>query len=200
MKTKLMLIAAIGISALTLSAGENATIENTTVEPGKFYNLIVNTNANIILTQGEENSVRIVGEKSEREKVQAITENGVLVINGKNSRAVDIYISAEEINLIEINGQARLFANGSISSDILLLKVNGTGSIKADIRALSVGMIVKGDGKIIVSGSCGESFQRIYGNGNIYSENLYSFKSSKEILALKEKNSAKKRATLKLQK
>ncbi|MBK6445759.1 MAG: hypothetical protein IPF81_10815 [Bacteroidetes bacterium] len=55
---------------------------------------------------------------------------------------------------------------------MLLLKVNGTGSIKLDVRALALGMIVKGTGKIIASGSVGESFVRVFGKGNVYAQGL----------------------------
>ena len=47
--------------------------------------------------------------------------------------------------------------------------------MKLDVRALTVGMIVKGNGKIIVSGSSGDSYSKILGSGNIFSENLDSF-------------------------
>jgi hypothetical protein len=36
-----------------------------------------------------------------------------------------------------------------------------------DVRTLTVGMIVKGNGKIIVSGSTGDCFSRVIGQGSI---------------------------------
>jgi formylmethanofuran dehydrogenase subunit C len=200
MKTSLIISAAlIGLSALTFAATESTEVTTTSsYNPGNFYGLIVNSNANIILTQGESNAIRFEGDKNDLKDIKAEVENGALVINGSNSRPVSIYISVEEISLIEINGSARVFVNGSINSDILLLKVNGAGSMKVDIRALTVGMIVKGTGKIIVSGTSGESYLRIYGTGNIYKDNLDSFKSSEERVALIDNISKTKRATLKL--
>jgi formylmethanofuran dehydrogenase subunit C len=201
MKTSLIISAAlVGLSAITFAANESSEVKSTSAyNPGKFYGIIVNNNANIILTQGESNAIRFEGDQNDLKDVKADVENGALVINGTNSRPVSIYISVEEISLIEINGSARLFASGSINSDILLLKVNGSGSMKLDIRALTVGMIVKGTGKIIVSGTSGESFVRIYGTaGNIYKDNLDSFKNSEERIALIEKKPKTRRATLKL--
>jgi formylmethanofuran dehydrogenase subunit C len=201
MKTSLIIsIALVGLSAITFAANESSEVKSTTpYNPGKFYGIIVNNNANIILTQGEENMIRLEGDKKEIKEVKTDIENGALVISGKNNHPVTIYISAEELSLIEINGAAKLYVNGSINSDILLLKVNGEGSMKLDIRALTIGMIVKGSGKIIVSGTSGESYARIYGKGNIYKENLDSFRTSLERIAQADKQSNTKRATLKLQ-
>jgi hypothetical protein len=144
----------------------------------KFNGLIVNSNANVILSQGEESSVRIEGDQNTVGQVNTEVNHGALVISGQNSKPVTIYITVEEINLIEINGSAKIYANTLINSDIILLKVNGSGSIKADIRALTVGMIVKGSGKIIASGSTGESYSRVYGTGSVYASSLDAFSSS----------------------
>ena len=199
MKTSLIFSAVlIGATAITFAASESATTTSASFDPGKFYGLIVNSNANIILTQGENNSIRFEGEKSDLRGIKTSIENGALVINGGNNYPVSIYISAEELNLIEINGSAKLFVSGSINSDILLLKVTGSGSMKLDVRALTVGMIVKGNGKIIVSGSSGDSYSKILGSGNIFSENLDSFSHTEERTAFNDNQKNKKRTTLKL--
>jgi hypothetical protein len=121
-----------------------------------------------------------------------------LIIDGSNSKPVNIFVSVEDISLIEINGSAKIYATGSINSDILLLKVNGNGSMKLDIRTLTVGMIIKGNGKIFVSGSSGESFVRIHGNGNVYSDKLDSFNLKEERFALNNQN--EKRSTVNIHK
>ena len=199
MKTTLMISAVlIGASAIAFAANESSEVTNTSFDPGKFYGLIVNSNANIILTQGENNSIRLEGSKQELKDIKTTIENGALTISGGNNYPVNIYISAEELNLIEINGSARIFASGSINSDILLLKVNGSGSMKVDVRALTVGMIVNGSGKIVVSGSSGESYVRVFGSGNIFTENLDSFSLSEERIALIDIKTKTKRSTLKI--
>ena len=199
MKTTLMISAVlIGVSVLTFAANESSEVTSTSYDPGKFYGLIVNSNANIILTQSDRNSIRIEGDKRELKKIKTAIVDGALTIDGGNNYPVDIYISAEELNLIEINGSARIFASGSINSDIILLKVNGSGSMKINVRALTVGMIVNGSGKIIVSGTSGESYLRVYGSGNIYTDHLDSFSLSEERIALNNTKEKSKRATLKL--
>ena len=137
-------------------------------------------------------------QKQDQKKIKTSVENGALVITGENAKPLNIYITAEELNLIEINGSARMFARGTISSDILLLKLNGDGSMKLNVRTLTVGMIVKGNGKIIVSGSSGESFSRIYGNGNISAKSLDTFSHTEERIAFNDLKTNQKRPLLKL--
>ncbi|MBK6837727.1 MAG: DUF2807 domain-containing protein [Bacteroidetes bacterium] len=140
--------------------------------PGNFYGLVLNTNANVILTQGTETALRVEGDLRLIKSIRTEVLNGALVISGTNNRPVTVYVTMEEINLIEINGAGKVFSSQPVNSDMLLLKVNGTGSIKLDVRALALGMIVKGTGKIIASGSVGESFVRVFGKGNVYAQGL----------------------------
>ena len=66
MKTTLMISAVlIGVSAISFAANESSELSSSSYDPGKFYGLIVNSNANIILTQGENNSIRLEGNKQE---------------------------------------------------------------------------------------------------------------------------------------
>src|SRR5205809_357252 len=133
MKTRIIISAVlVGVSAIAFAANESSEVASSSSDPGKFYGLIVNTDATIILTQGEKNSVRIEGNKKELRKIKTSVENGALVISGDDARPINVFVSVEEINMIEINGAARLYAPGSINSDVLLLKVNGNGSMKVD--------------------------------------------------------------------
>ena len=191
MKTSVIISAVlIGLSAIALTAKEQPVLETTAFDPGKFYGLIVNNNANIILTQGENNSVRIEGEKSAAKKVKTEIQNGALVITG-GTDPVNIYVTAEDISMIELNGTGKIYGRATISSDILLLIVNGHGSMKVDVKVLKVAMIVKGDGKIIISGSTGESFIKEFGNGRIFAEGLYSFSSVEDRVITESKSEIK---------
>ncbi len=109
--------------------------------------MVVNTPANVILQQGEKSSIRFEGEQRDVNKVTTAIENGSLVISGNNKNSLTIYVTIGELNLIEVNGNARVYSSQVINSDMLLLKVNGAGSIRLDVRSLSLGMIVKGSGK-----------------------------------------------------
>lgn len=182
MKTQFFLAALMfSMSACAFSANGEAAISNSDSRKlENFYGLVVNTPANVILEQGEKSSIRFEGEQKDLNKLTTIIENGSLVISGSNHKPLTIYVTIGEINLIEINGNARVYSSQLINSDMLLLKVNGSGSIRLDVRSLSLGMVVKGSGKIFASGSTGSCFTRIYGSGNVYASNLDTFYSTEE--------------------
>ncbi len=182
MKTKLFLAAlTISLAACAYSAnGEAANEKSNTNTLEDFYGLVVNTPSNVIIEQGEQSTIRFEGAQKDMNHTAVKIENGNLVISGTNSNPVTIYITVKEINLIEINGNSRLYSSEVINSDLLLLKVNGSGSIRLDVRSLSLGMLVKGSGKIIASGSTGTSYSRIYGTGKVISSELDAFESKEE--------------------
>ncbi|MCC7233304.1 MAG: DUF2807 domain-containing protein [Bacteroidia bacterium] len=204
MKTKLLsAFLTLSISASTLAHAETAEMLNDDRTMGNFYGLIVNTPANVILNQGSDNQVSVEGDRNLISHVSTSIRNGALVIDGNNNRPVTIYVTMEDINLIEINGDAKVYSSQLINSDFLLLKVNGSGSIKLDVRSLSLGMIVKGDGKIIASGSTDNSFVRVFGKGRVFAQNLDSFRYSEQVNSTKaayrkDDVSGARRLTLKL--
>ncbi len=180
MKTKLFFAALLlTITGYAFASSDSSELTTDLRNFNNFSGLILNTPANVILSQGETNSIRIEGEKNMVKDISTKIENGSLIINGHNNHAVTIHVTVQDINLVEVNGDAKVYANGLINSDILLLKVNGSGSIRMDVRTLTVGMIVKGKGKIIVSGSTGDCFSRVIGQGSIYADNLDANRSER---------------------
>ncbi|HQW00097.1 MAG TPA: DUF2807 domain-containing protein [Bacteroidia bacterium] len=173
MKTKFFFAAILlSLTGYAFPSSDSSELATDLRNVNNFSGLIVNTTANVILSQGESNSIRIEGEKDMVKEITTTIENGALIIAGNNNHAITIYVTATDINLVEVNGNAKIYANGLVNSDILLLKVNGSGSIRMDVRTLTVGMLVKGSGKIIVSGSTGDSYSRVIGQGSIFADNL----------------------------
>ena len=184
MKTKLTLIALVIVSLTTFAftgcdSAYAAVSENRIVHEN-FYGLILQTNARVILNQGTETSVRVEGDETSVASVQTTVENGALVIKSKDEVFATIYVTVDDINLIEVNGNGKIISNQPINSDMLLLKVVGSGSINIDVRSLSLGMIVKGSGKIYAKGSTVDSYVRVYGSGRVNSIDLDSLKKLTE--------------------
>ena len=173
-----MLVALAGQPVAAETANDVASVDKSF---GAFYGIVVNTQANVVLEQGTKPAVRIEGKRKDIDKVEVKVSNGMLVITGTNTVAVNIHVTVEEINRVEVNGGARVYASQVIHSDVLFLKVNGNGSIRLGVRALSLGMLVKGKGKIVISGTAGESYGRILGDGRIQANNLDSYTSRTEV-------------------
>jgi hypothetical protein len=132
----------IGCTASSASATEIRNVDQ------NFYGIILNGNANVYLTQGEENAIRLEGNTANTGEVTTSVTNGALIINAGMLRNVNVYVTMTDINLIQVNGSGAIRATTTLNSDMLLMKVSGTGVISADVRALSVGMIINGGGKI----------------------------------------------------
>jgi hypothetical protein len=185
MKTSFSLVALALVLVSTLppkaDAESNAAVSETRATSGNFYGIILNGNANIVLTQGESNSVRIEGAAENVREVGTHVSNGALVIESGSLRNVTLYVTMNDISLLQVNGNGMISAKTIILSDLLLMKVNGNGTINADVRALSVGMVINGGGKIIARGSSGDSYIKVKGQGQVYSSNLESMSVRKEV-------------------
>jgi len=182
-KTKSMMVAMmIALTALVFTSckSASASVTESRLMNNNFYGVILKANAQVILNQGTETSIRIEGDEKSVSSVETMLDNGALIIDGTNDLPVTIYITVDDISLIEVNGTGRIFSNQVIYSDILLLKVVGSGSIQVDVRSLSLGMIVKGNGKIYAKGSTGDSYTRVLGSGQVVAMNLDSVKITTE--------------------
>ncbi len=189
MKAALLISSVIvGLSAIALAGNLTNQNNETIVKPGKFYGLIVNSGSNVILTQGDENTYKIEGDKSEVEKISAEVENGALVIRAADVNHSTIYVTVKDINLIDVSGNGRVFVIGSIRSDIVLLKVNDHGSICADVQVMKVGLLARDSGKIIVSGRASESLVKLSGEGIIYKNGLDILSEEAELSPIQIEN------------
>ena len=183
MKKAILITAAVlGVSILSFSANESKETNSQKIDLGNFYGIIVNANANVIIEQSENHSIRIEGTPKQLKNVRTNINDGTLLIENEDALPVTIHIYADDLNLIEINKKAKAWVSGTLNTDILLLKASEFGSIKADIRALKIGVIAKDHSKIIVAGSCGDFFSRIYGNAHINTDNLDAFNTTNESL------------------
>ena len=86
-----------GCETVAASVTESRTINS------NFYGLILKTNAQVILSQGIETSVRIEGDPESVSSVKTSIENGALVIDGTNNVPVIVYVTVDEINLVEVD-------------------------------------------------------------------------------------------------
>jgi len=179
----------IGCTTSSASASENRNVN------GNFYGIILNGNANVYLTQGEENAIRVEGNAANTDEVTTSVSNGALVINAGMLRNVNVYITMSDINLLQVNGAGAIRALSTLNTDMLVMKVTGSGTIAADVRALSVGMIINGGGKIYAGGITGDSFVKVKGNGQVISMNLDSLKQTAYVdeIQMEDKSSAKRR-------
>jgi hypothetical protein len=181
MKTNLIIVAFALVGMTTRSFGcSEANAVSSEIRPPQadFYGIILNGNANVYLSQGDGNSVTVQGNRENVDEVSTSVSNGMLVINSGALRNVTIYVSMTDINLLQVNGNGVINAQTTINSDMLLMKVIGDGVINADVRTLSLGTIINGNGKIYVHGITGDCLVKIKGEGKVITANLDSLRNT----------------------
>ena len=180
----------LGCTSTTASASESRNVDQS------FYGIILNGNANVYLTQGDNSAIRVEGLEANTQEVTTSVSNGALVINSGSLRNVNVYVTMSDISLLQVNGSGVIKATTAINSDMLLLKITGTGIISADVRALSVGMIINGGGKIYAGGITGDSFVKVKGSGQVISMNLDSLRQTAciETVAVEKPNTPKRKS------
>jgi len=181
--TSILSMLLLTLSAVTVACNDSSAAIENRITGNAFYGLILRSNAQVILTQGDETSVRVEGDNKSVADIKTSIQNGALVIEGKNSVLVTVYVTMGEISLVEVDGTGKIFSNQMISSDMLLLKVIGSGTINLDVRSLTLGMIVRGNGKIYAKGSTGDSYVKVIGSGEVMALNLDSIKVTTEASA-----------------
>ena len=104
MKTKFFFAAILlSLTGYAFPSSDSSELATDLRNVNNFSGLIVNTTANVILSQGESNSIRIEGEKDMVKEITTTIENGALIIAGNNNHAITIYVTATDINLVEVN-------------------------------------------------------------------------------------------------
>src|SRR5688572_6868278 len=100
----------IGCTSSTASATESRTVDQ------NFYGIILNGNANVYLTQGDVNAIRVEGQAANTEDVTTSVSNGALVINAGLLRNVNVYVTMTDINLLQVNGAGMIRATSPLIS------------------------------------------------------------------------------------
>src|SRR5205814_2157882 len=94
-------VMAIVITAFVVGCKSSSAASENRIVKDNIYGLILKSNAQLILTQGNEPSVRIEGDERSVSAIQTVIENGALVVKGRNDVPVTIYVTINSISLIE---------------------------------------------------------------------------------------------------
>src|SRR5690348_9569510 len=94
-----LMIAFLSSSIIGCTTSSAAVSEMRSIDQS-FYGIILNGNANVYLTQGDVNAVRVEGLQANTEDVSTSVSNGALVINAGSLRNVNVYVTMSDINLL----------------------------------------------------------------------------------------------------
>jgi hypothetical protein len=138
MKAKKYFICAAIFAALLLGGcGEKKQDANTGVivsnvrDKGDFSAVILNGDADLIITPADSTGIRIEADSTIIKKVSTTIKDNVLTIDYKkekhSSKPVKIFVSIIQIDRLECNGTVTLTTTEPLDSDSLVCKISGAG-------------------------------------------------------------------------
>jgi hypothetical protein len=137
---------------------------------------------NVILTQGNAESVKVKADADVINEVITEVKNGTLQIHSKsrnwsmsniwNNRTVTVYVVAKDLSSISVSGSGDLKIENEFNTNSLSLRVSGSGNFtgKVNVKTLEAG--VSGSGDFKVAGAADESSVSISGSGNFDGKGL----------------------------
>ena len=167
------------------------------LELGAFKSISLNSNYRVILRQSNKQEVTVKVEEEIWKATTIWVDNGVLHIdikrddnekksvwakidNIKIRPTMDVNISVPEIEKISVNGGGIVEAENSLTTDNLVLEMNGSGSMNIDARAKSLKASVFSTGEIKISGYSDNMDLMVGGKGK-FSGFEFDTKSAKVI-------------------
>lgn len=132
----------------------------------------------LYLKQGSTNSVELEGDREVLEKVEVKVDDGRLTIGLKDennwfnwrdwdNNKITAYVSIQDVAGLSVSGSGDLVAQTKITGGNMVLKVSGSGTLKAEIDAEDVDANVSGSGDLTLGGKMKSLDSDISGSGKI---------------------------------
>ena len=151
--------------------GEGASAEKT-LQLDDFSGIKLTMAGNVFLTQGNQQSVRIVGQQNIIDLIETTVHNGIWKIkpsqNLRNYDKLDIYITIPHLSYAKISGSGNIVSEGAFKNcDDLDLGISGSGGLKLNVDADDVDVKISGSGDIELLGQTNTLKLHISGSGDI---------------------------------
>jgi hypothetical protein len=148
----------------------------------KFSGVELKNAANVYITQGETQEVKIEAEDNLIGHITTKVKNDELVIdcdeNINSHEPINIYITVKDLCLLELSGSGNMITKNEISCEHMTLRLGGSGEMKVALKSQLLKATLSGSGDMNLTGSTSESDLRINGSGNVNAQQMKSFTSS----------------------
>ena len=185
MKTNLLILASILLLTTTSYGCRTEGSGRTTSEVRpleSFSGIELKSAANVYVTQGDVQEVRVEAEDNLLGKINTTVKNNSLVIddedNIKYTKPVTIYITVKDLCLLELTGSGNIVTRSQFLCDFMNIKLSGSGDIRVMVNRKSLKANLSGSGNLVLNGSSAETYYRISGSGNINAHELNCFSSA----------------------
>lgn len=156
------------------------------VEVSDFNNISLAGMGNLIIKQGNQESLKIEAEDNIMDEIVAEVKGDTLDINYKRNwlfsllikptKDINFYINLKDINKINISGSGTAQSE-NIKTDNMDIIINGSGEIDLSIEAETLKSNVSGSGSFNLSGKVDFQEMIISGSGKYFAKELESKKA-----------------------
>lgn len=139
---------------------------------GAFTRIVNNCSADIMLQQGNTNELVVEADASVIGEIKTTIKGNTLTVNMHNVRPfkkikrLKVWITASNLEEIEINGSGDLTTQNPLRSPNLKLCINGSGDARIEMEGGSLDASIYGSGDVNVSGVRGTLKLGIHGSGD----------------------------------
>lgn len=143
-----------------------------------FDRVIVEGSTNVIISQGEEQSVQIEADDYIIPIIETHVRGNELKIDPKRryrtNQEVNVYITIPIISSLQISGSGNIYGETSVTGDLLELNVSGSGNIDLEMDYTRLASEINGSGNILLFGEVDDQEVYISGSGDYHTKELLS--------------------------
>ncbi len=151
-----------------------AVTETLDIEP--FDAIHLKMSANVVLTQGDEQSVTVEGKPNIIDELERDVHNGIWDIETddcvRDVGEMTFFITIPDLRMLRISGSGDIFSDNTFVVNDLDLRISGSGKIDMAIEADDVEADISGSGDMVLEGLADELDIDIDGSGDIRSFDL----------------------------
>jgi hypothetical protein len=146
-------------------------IETVTLNVPNFDAIVLKNSADVIITPGATQEVKVSGELNIIDLLDTDVDNGVWDIRFtkcvRNMDDMTIYITVPELVSVKVDGSGDITGDGLFTTKNFDAEINGSGDIDMDVDATEVSATIDGSGDLSLGLSADRLFSTIAGSGDL---------------------------------
>jgi len=156
-----------------------------TREVGPFKGITIEGSMEVVVRQGTEQNVRIVAQENLLPLLTTTIAGDRLVIGSKEcyvtQHGVKVFITAPDLNGFRIDGSGSFTSDGTIRSESLALRIDGSGDMTLDLDVSALTTRIDGSGDVVLRGKAVGNVVQINGSGDVEADSLATERCTIEI-------------------
>lgn len=137
--------------------------------------------ANLYVTQDGTNTVRVEAQQNVLDIIETSVTDGVLTISSETcvntgflGSSINIYVTMDDVDSLELYGSGRVIGDTEITSDELSLGLFGSGKLELDVNVTNLTTTLPGSGTFNLKGTATRHDISLIGSGKVNAYSLFT--------------------------